>query len=135
MKRISAFIVMAVFLLAFVKFTFAASVAEWDYVDQGQTGFTLYFWETANPNIVFTKNVPDPAARQMDIPDIKAGISYSFELTAYNEEGESIRSNRVELTEPTYIPPVDNVPQPTPIPSAPIQIIVHGNVTVQQKNN
>jgi len=100
-------------ILLFASTAFAAT-ATWQHDGLNMTGggYTLYFWRTDTPAVVYNKTVTGSTTRTMALDDnlFMPGAEYSFQLTAYNGVGESGRSATATYTRPGYVAPADKLP-------------------------
>ena len=101
-----------------IVFCFALSVqaatVTWEHDGQNTVGYTIYFWETDVPTVVYNKSVVGSTVRSMEIQDMyfRPGVQYAFEGVAYNNYATSERSNRATWTRVVdpYSPPADSMP-------------------------
>ena len=98
-------------ILLFASTSFAAE-AQWQHDGVNTEGYTMYFWRTDTPAVVYTKTVTGATTRKMALDDnwFMPGAEYSFQLTAYNGVGESGRSATATWTRPGYVAPADKLP-------------------------
>ena len=113
-------------ILAIIALAIPAVAADvrvtWNHDGQNVLGFTIYFWETQKPAVVYNKSVADPTARSM-IFAVVPDVEYTYEGTAWNQYYESKKSNQLKYTAPgpVYGPPSDSMPDVPDItpPNAP----------------
>ena len=105
------FFVLAIMLFAIPAFSAAVI---WEHNGVNTVGYTLYYWQTPAPTNVYTKSVTGSTVRHMILDDnyFAPGVEYSFEMTAYNTIGESVRSATATWTREgvIYGPPADKNP-------------------------
>ena len=87
-------------------------------------GYIIYYAATDNSTIEFSKNVGNVTEYPLIDLNIDPGVEYMFTVTAYNDAGQSDRSNAVSYVRAKFIP-VDN-PKMTIItkPQAPISLSI-----------
>ena len=97
-----------------IPFMAQAATVAWQHDGVDTVGYTIYFWETDNPGVVYNKSVVGSTVRSMEIQDMyfRPGVQYSFEGVAYNNYATSERSNRATWTRVVdpYSPPPDSMP-------------------------
>jgi hypothetical protein len=108
MKRL---IIIAILLIAL---PCAAATATWTHDGLNVTGFTLWFYQTASPAVVYNKSILGPTVRSMVLDDnyFAPGVEYSFYMTAFNLVDKSGNSAIVKWTRAgvIYAPPSDKLP-------------------------
>ena len=91
-----------------------AATATWTHDGVNTSGYTLYFWQSPAPTMIYNKSIAGSTVRSMVVDDnyFVPGVEYSFQMTAYNAAGESVRSATVTWTREgsIYAPPADKIP-------------------------
>lgn len=91
-----------------------AATVTWEHDGQNTVGYTLYFWKTSVPGTKYNKTITGSSTRTMTVDTnyFELGTSYTFEMSAYNNQGEGPRSSQVSWTRPgtPYSPGEDSLP-------------------------
>lgn len=91
-----------------------ATTITWSHDGVNTTGYTLYFWKTSVPGIVYNKTVTGSTVRTMTVDTnyFELGQSYTFTMSAYNAQGEGPRATEATWTRPgtPFTPPADAMP-------------------------
>ena len=123
MKKLIA--ILAILAMASVGWS---ATATWDVTGEVQVvdGFTLRWWDTAEPTVQWNMTAPSGAARSMNLLDgwFMPGHEYTFEVEAYNGVGKSDPSAAATfvVSQPAYVAPDDSLPPEIPVvvpPDAP----------------
>lgn len=127
MELIMKKIILAVAILALAIPSLGATIS-WQHDGVDTVGYTIYFWETASPSVVYNKSAVGASVRNMVIEDtyFKPNVAYTFTGTAYNTYGESARADEVTWQRAVEIfnPAADLLPT-TVIINNPAQIVIN----------
>ena len=92
-----------------------ALTATWTHNGVNTVGYTLWFWQTSAPTVVYNKSVVGSTIRNIAMSDdyFMPGVEYSFSMSAYNaigESGHSIPAVKWTRTGAPFTPAADKVP-------------------------
>lgn len=100
-------ILLAITILAFPALLFGATIV-WDAPTGGgiPDGYIVYYTDQTNN---YNYDVGNVTECNVDLLNIMPGVEFTFDVTAYNDYGESDHSDSVTWIRDAFIPPVDNI--------------------------
>ena len=127
MGEIMKKVILVLLAMVFITNTACALTLQWDkHTNASVQGYLLQWEETDNPSELFSINIIGIENVQQEIADnlFEPIVNYSIWVIAYNNFGESEKSNVLLFIRSGYSPPADNLPTVTyTIPDAVINFI------------
>ena len=127
MGEIMKKVMLVLLAMVFITNTACALTLQWDkHTNASVQGYLLQWEETDNPSELFSINIIGIENVQQEIADnlFEPIVNYSIWVRAYNDFGESAKSNVLLFIRSGYSPPADNLPTVTyTIPDAVINFI------------
>ena len=118
---IIAFFVVVTLILSGLVVECQAVTFAWDANTDNPVGYIVYFNEKGDTDTPFNTGPIIHPTIEVTVENlhITPGVVYEAWATAYNDRGESDKSNIVEFSIDPFTPPVENLPVIIDFPSAP----------------
>jgi len=110
-------LMLVLMVLLLIVVSASADIARWD-ASECADGYKIYYNE-------YSTIIGESTECDLDALNLVPGVEYTFQVTAYNGYGESVKSNSLTYTKGSYTP-TENIP--------PMVICFPGPVTIQVNN-